>query len=233
MLQSPTGRWSWKPLTRPGQTTTKSWNRCCLHWPQFGRDSKGFTKSQPFRYQNARDKQSKVKGPIWMVYDDMWLYDNWYSISTRSNWLHMIAYDYPWNISIYLYAVNTIHFYYVHIYWCIRMIIQHANRHVTWVLTEVIGNLGVADIDSRLEVRVLGMNHGVQEWKASSGDAIFVRTVDMVNIMMFLESVYIYIHIYFNTLQSCSNVFPNLISMYDPEDSLREFVRYFCAHTKW
>ena len=55
----------------------------------------------------------------------------------------------------------------------------------------------------------------------------------MVNIMMFLESVYIYIHIYFNTLQSCSNVFPNLISMYDPEDSLREFVRYFCAHTKW
>ena len=70
------------------------------------------------------------------------------------------------------------------------MIIEHANRHVTWVLTEVIGNLGVADIDSRLEVHVPGMNHGVQEWKESSGDAIFVRTVDMVNIMMFLESVY-------------------------------------------
>ena len=41
-----------------------------------------------------------------------------------------------------------------------------------------------------------------------------------------------HIYIYFNTLQSCSNVFPNLISMYDPENSLREFVRYFYAYTK-
>lgn len=103
----------------------------------------------------------------------------------------------------------------------IRMIVQHANRHVTWLLTEVIGNLGVADIDSRLEVRVPGMNHGVQECK-ESGDAIFVRTVDMANIMMFLESVYIY----FNTLQSCSNVFPNLISMYDQIRKIRFWVCY-------
>ena len=48
----------------------------------------------------------------------------------------------------------------------------------------------------------------------------------MVNVMMFLKSVYIYIHL-FNTLQSCPNVFPNLISMHDPENLLREFVRFY------
>ncbi len=100
----------------------------------------------------------------------------------------------------------------------------------TWLLTEVIGNLGVADIDSRLEARVPGMNQGVQEWKGSSGDAI-VRTLDMVNVMMFLKSVYIYIYIYLTrckVAQMCSQIWFRCMILKICFGSLSDFTPTVC-----